>query len=82
VVSGILLSVPCDTPDEIKRAKDVLQATKAEDVSSTGEASVDNKQTDRAAATRAGRCPVLSRRGSLFETPSFWLQDEYHDILI
>ena len=51
---GILLSVHCDTADEIKRAKDVLKATNAEDVSSTGEASVDNKQTDRGAAAKAG----------------------------
>jgi hypothetical protein len=51
---GILLSVHCDTSDEIKRAKDVLKSTNAEDVSSTGEASVDTKQTDREAA-RAGR---------------------------
>jgi hypothetical protein len=50
---GILLSVHCDTSDEIKRAKEVLKATDAEDVSSTGEASVDNKQTDREAAARA-----------------------------
>jgi hypothetical protein len=40
---GILLSVHCDTSDEIKRAKDVLKQTAAEDVSSTGEASVDAK---------------------------------------
>jgi hypothetical protein len=52
---GILLSVHCDTADEIKRAKEVLKATNAEDVSSTGEASVDTKQTDREAAARAGR---------------------------
>jgi hypothetical protein len=52
---GILLSVHCDTSDEIKRAKEVLKATNAEDVSSTGEASVDNKQADREAAARAGR---------------------------
>jgi hypothetical protein len=51
---GILLSVHCDTSDEIKRAKDVLKSTNAEDVSSTGEASVDTKLTDREAA-RAGR---------------------------
>jgi hypothetical protein len=37
---GILLSVHCDTSDEIKRAKDILKNTGAEDVSSTGEASV------------------------------------------
>jgi hypothetical protein len=52
---GILLSVHCDTADEIKRAKEVLKTTNAEDVSSTGEASVDKKQTDREAAARAGR---------------------------
>ena len=40
---GILLSVHCDTSDEIKRAKDVLKNTGAEDVSSTGESSVDSK---------------------------------------
>jgi hypothetical protein len=40
---GILLSVHCDTSDEIKRAKEVLKTTGAEDVSSTGEASVDSK---------------------------------------
>ena len=45
---GILLSVHCDTSDEIKRAKDVLKATGAEDISSTGEASVE--KTDAAKA--------------------------------
>jgi hypothetical protein len=50
---GILLSVHCDTADEIKRAKEVLKVTNAEDVSSTGEASVDTKQTDRDAARAA-----------------------------
>src|SRR5450432_1654898 len=44
---GILLSVHCDTSDEIKRAKEVLKVTGAEDVSSTGESSVDTKTTDR-----------------------------------
>lgn len=52
---GILLSVHCDTADEIKRAKEVLKVTNAEDVSSTGEASVDTKQTDRDAASKAAR---------------------------
>jgi hypothetical protein len=40
---GILLSVHCDTSDEIKLAKEVLERTGAEDVSSTGEASVNAK---------------------------------------
>jgi hypothetical protein len=40
---GILLSVHCSTSDEVTRAKDVLKQTGAEDVSSTGEASVKAK---------------------------------------
>ena len=34
---GVLLSVHCDTSDEISSAKDLLKATGAEDISSTGE---------------------------------------------
>src|SRR6185437_6714972 len=37
---GVLLSVHCDTSDELTRAKDVLKETGAEDISSTGEKSV------------------------------------------
>ena len=52
---GILLSVHCDTSDEISRAKEILKNTHAEDVSSTGEASEDAKATDRdVASKRAG----------------------------
>jgi hypothetical protein len=50
---GVLLSVHCATSEEIKRAKEVLKTTNAEDISSTGETSVDNKQTDREAAKAA-----------------------------
>ncbi|WP_263359791.1 general stress protein [Acidicapsa ligni] len=35
---GILLSVHCDTSDEIKRAKDILNETGAEDIASSAEA--------------------------------------------
>jgi heat induced stress protein YflT len=38
---GVLLSVHCDTSDEIKRAKELLKTTGAEDISSTGESSAD-----------------------------------------
>src|ERR1700676_1760817 len=38
---GVLLSVHCDTSKEIDRAKEILKATGAEDISSTGEASAD-----------------------------------------
>jgi hypothetical protein len=52
---GILLSVHCDTAEEIKRAKAVLKATGGEDVSSTGESSVDTKNIDRDSAAAAAR---------------------------
>src|SRR6202521_4274193 len=52
---GILLSVHCDTAGEITRAKEVLTASGAEDVSSTGESSVDSKTTDRDVASKAVR---------------------------
>jgi|ERR1700730_15298873 len=35
---GILLSVHCDTSEEIKRAKDIIERTGGQDVASTGEA--------------------------------------------
>jgi len=37
---GILLSVHCDTSDQIDRAKDVLKRTGADDIASAGEKSV------------------------------------------
>ncbi len=38
---GVLLSVHCDTSEEITQAKDVLKHTGAQDISSTGEANAD-----------------------------------------
>ena len=49
---GILVSVHCDTSDEIKRGKEILERTGAEDISSAGEASADVKDTP--ATRRAG----------------------------
>lgn len=43
---GILLSVHCDTSDEIKRAKEVLKNNGAEDIASTGESSSDVKKDE------------------------------------
>src|ERR1700693_2204382 len=42
---GMLRSVHCDTSDQIKRAKEIMKNTHAEDVSSTGESSADTKTT-------------------------------------
>src|SRR5271155_2610984 len=47
---GILLSAHCDTSEEIKRAKDIMKSTGAEDISSTGESSSDVSKADRKAA--------------------------------
>ena len=44
---GILLSVHCDDSDWTKRAKEILERTGAEDVSSTGEADSDVDVSDR-----------------------------------
>lgn len=42
---GVLLSVHCDTSDEIKSATDILEQTHAQGVSSTGENSADYPET-------------------------------------
>ena len=52
---GILLSVHCDTSEEIKRAKEIVERTGGEDVSSTGESSVDTSTTNRDVASKAAR---------------------------
>lgn len=43
---GILLSVHCSNSDEVKKAKEILTRTGAEDISSGGEASPDYDKTD------------------------------------
>jgi len=50
---GILLSVHCDTSDEIKRAKEVMKNTGGEDISSTSESSSDVSKSDRDLNRRA-----------------------------
>src|SRR6202162_4285841 len=54
---GILLSVHCDTSDEIKRAKEIMKISSAEDISSTGESSADVKAENQRArhSTSGGR---------------------------
>ncbi len=44
---GILLSVHCDDSKWTKNAKEILEQTGAEDVSSTGEASADFSKSDK-----------------------------------
>src|SRR5271170_56794 len=49
---GILLSVHCDTSEEVSRAKDLLKKTGADDISSSGEASADKHSTTREEVSR------------------------------
>ena len=44
---GILISVDCESSEWTKRAKQILEQTGAQDVSSTSEASSDDAATDR-----------------------------------
>jgi hypothetical protein len=46
----ILLSVHCDTSEEIKRAKGVVERTGGEDISSTGESSVPSAKSAQGTA--------------------------------
>jgi hypothetical protein len=50
---GILLSVHCDTSEQIKRAKEVVERTGGEHVSSTGESSTDSTKSDKGMARSA-----------------------------
>jgi hypothetical protein len=44
---GVLLSVHCDTSEQITRAKDLLKRSGAQDISSSGEASADYPATSK-----------------------------------
>src|SRR5277367_4304708 len=49
---GVLLSVHCDTSEEIKRAKDMLKQTGAEDIASSGETSVSSHGVETETLTK------------------------------
>src|ERR1700686_2654663 len=49
---GVLLSVHCDTSEQITLAKDILKQTGAEDISASGEASADYPATSKVASHR------------------------------
>jgi hypothetical protein len=51
---GILVSVHCDTSDEIKRSKEILERTGGEDISSASESSSGVKYKDNPSAKKAG----------------------------
>lgn len=51
---GILFSVHCNTSEEIKRAKEVIERTGGEDISSTTESSSKSTKSDSEAARKVG----------------------------
>jgi hypothetical protein len=51
---GILVSVHCDNSDWVKRAKDILQWSGADEISSAGEASADYAETDKPRVRHGG----------------------------
>jgi len=58
MAGGVLLSVHCDTSEEIDRAKEVLERTGAEDISSAGEKSVSSHHVETTPASdRTGATP-------------------------
>lgn len=58
---GILMSVHCDKPNWVKRAKDILKETGAQDIASAGEARADFATSDKPMPRRATR-PVQEDR--------------------
>jgi hypothetical protein len=49
---GILLSVHCDTSEEVSRAKEILKATGADDIASSGEKAVSTHGVESGHADR------------------------------
>jgi hypothetical protein len=49
---GVLLSIHCDTSEEISRAKDLLKSTGAEDIASSGEKSTSTHGVEEPVGTR------------------------------
>ena len=58
---GILLSVHCDTSEEISRAKEILKATGADDVASSGEKAVSTHGVDRGAGRVNAESQTVNR---------------------
>ena len=65
---GILLSVHCDNSEWTKKAKEILERTGAQDVSSTGESAADFSKSDRPmlrSDAPAGQLPDVKRMPGL-----------------
>lgn len=60
---GILVSVHCDSSEEVSRAKDILKAAGGDDVASAGEKSVSSHTVDSKAVDRADASRLSSTAG-------------------
>ena len=58
---GILLSVHCDSSEEVSRAKEILKSTGADDVASSGEKAVSTHGVDRGADRLGAESHAVSR---------------------
>ena len=58
---GILLSVHCDSSEEISRAKEILKSTGADDVASSGEKAVSSHGVDRNEVGVTAESQVVTR---------------------
>jgi hypothetical protein len=61
---GILLSVHCDSSEEVSKAKDILKAAGAEDIASSGEKAVSTHGVEKDHVDPTTRIPVSSRAGT------------------
>ena len=59
---GILLSVHCDSSEEISRAKEILKSTGADDIASSGEKAVSTHGVDTNADRLSSQLGVANRR--------------------
>jgi hypothetical protein len=58
---GILLSVHCDSSEEISRAKEILKSTGADDVASSGEKAVSTHGVERSAESLTAESRAVNR---------------------
>ncbi len=78
---GVLLSVHCDSSEEVSRAKDILKATGAEDIASSGEKSMSTHgvETNKSDADR--RRVETERIGVSSTTPTRTSADRDREIV-
>jgi hypothetical protein len=78
---GVLLSVHCDSSEEVSRAKDILKATGAEDISSSGEKSVSSHGVETSKSDTDRRRVETERIGVSSTTPGRTSVDRDREIV-